>query len=220
LHKILQQNQPVLNGVDTILWDGNQNYTVTAFQKTINRGVACDRVICKAWMKLAPPKVEFFLWLALLGKLNTKVMLWKKGILQADQLRCPLCAVQTELESLDHLLVNCPISWIIWQTIAAELGKVIITPANFRNFFEQWLSIKWKNSTMRKIWCATFFAVAWSIWLVRNEIIFQQRSVNVEVLCNLIRWRVSYWTRAWKDDLQYKEEDIARNFSSLPFLFP
>jgi len=78
LHKILQQNQPVINGVDTILWDGNQSYTVKAFQQAVNRENVCDRVICKAWIKLAPPKVEFFLWLALLGKLNTKDMLWKK----------------------------------------------------------------------------------------------------------------------------------------------
>ena len=201
------------------MWDGNQDYNVRAFQKTINRGLDCDRVICKAWMKLAPPKVEFFLWLALLGKLNTKVMLWKKGILQANQLSCPLCVVQIEVESLDHLLMHCPISWSIWQTIAKELGKAITRPATFKAHFEQWLSIKWKNTSMRKIWCATFFAVAWSIWLMRNEVIFQQKQVDVEMLCNLIRWRVSYWTRAWKEDLIYKEEVIARNFSSLPILF-
>jgi len=72
---------------------------------------------------------------------------------------------------------------------------------------------------MRKIWCATFFAVAWSIWLLRNDVIFQQKSVNAEILCNLIKWRVSYWMKAWKDDVPYKEDAIAQNFSSLPILF-
>ena len=219
LYTLMQQHQPELERVDNILWDGSQNYTVRAFQKAFNRGNDCDRVICKAWMKLAPPKVEFFLWLALLGKLNTKEMLWKKGILQANQLSCSLCAVHTELESLDHLLVHCPISWNIWQEIAAELGQVIAHPATFRRHFEQWLSRKWRNTIMKKVWCATFFAVAWSIWLMRNEVIFQQKAVNVEILCNLVKWRVSFWTRAWKADLPYKEEEIARNFSSLPVLF-
>ena len=81
LNTILQQHQPVIDGKDSMLWDAKKNYTIKAFQQAFNRGSVYDSVICKAWMKLAPPKVEFFLWLALLGKLNTKEMLWKTEIL-------------------------------------------------------------------------------------------------------------------------------------------
>ena len=220
LYSNLLQYQPTITGEDTLLGDGKKDYTVKAFQEVVSRGNVGDSVICKAWMKLAPPKVEFFLWLALLGKLNTKEMLWKKGILQTNQLSCPMCAVQSEVETVDHLLVLCPISWSIWCKTAEELGQIITIPESFRNHFEQWLSRKWRNKTMRKIWCATFWAVSWSIWLMRNEIIFQQKSFNAEVLSNLVKWRVSFWTRAWKNEVPYKEDDIARNFSSLPVLFP
>ena len=193
LHTLLMQNQPVTNGSDSILWDAKKSYTVKAFQQAVNRESVFDSVICKVWMKLAPPKVEFFLWLALLEKLNTKEMLWKKGILQANQIGCPLCTAQSETENSDHLLVACPISWSIWCTIAEDLGQVITVPATFRHHFEEWMSRQWRNTIMRKLWCSTFFAVAWSLWLMRNEIIFQQKALNVEVLCNLIRWRVTFW---------------------------
>ena len=170
-----------------MLWDAKKNYTIKAFQQAVNRGSVYDSVICKAWMKLGPPKVEFFLWLALLGKLNTKEMLWKKEILQANQLGCPLCSSQSETENLDHLLVHCPISWSIWCTIAEDLGQLTTVPMNFRNHFQEWMSRQWRNIIMRKIWCSALFAVAWSLWLMRNEIIFQQKALNVEILCNLIR---------------------------------
>jgi len=71
-----------LNRNDTLIWDAKKCYTVKAFQQVVNRGVLSDNLVCKVWMNLAPPRVEFFMWLALLGKLNTKEMLWKKGVLQ------------------------------------------------------------------------------------------------------------------------------------------
>ena len=92
--------------------------------------------------ELAPPKVEFFLWLALLGKLNTKEMLWRKGILQENQLDCSLCEELPAVENLDHLFVHCPFTWSIWEKIAAELGQAITQSVNFTNHFEEWLSRK------------------------------------------------------------------------------
>jgi len=62
-------------------------------------------------MNLAPPKVEFFMWLAMLEKLNTKELLCKKGVLKEDQKSCTFCA--DEAESLNHALLACPISWSI-----------------------------------------------------------------------------------------------------------
>jgi len=44
--------------------------------------------------------------------------------------------------------------------------------------------------------------------------------LDVELLCDLIRWRVTFWSKAWKEQLPYKVDDIARNFASLPVFFP
>ena len=65
-----------------------------------------------------------------------------------------------------------------------------------------------------------FFAISWSLWLMRNEMIFQQKELNVQVLCNLIRWRVAFWTKAWKDQIPYSVNELVRKFDVIPVLFP
>ena len=219
LHNLLMQQHPVPNEIDSLTWNGEKNYTAKAYQQEVNRGAVCDNLVCKAWMNLAPPKVEFFMWLALLGRLNTKEMLWKKGLLQQHQLSCSLCLQQSVIEDIDHILVSCPISWSIWYVVAKELGQTLTEPETFRQHFEVWMSRQWRNKIMKKIWCSTFFAIAWTLWTARNELLFQQKTFDAVGLCNLIRWRVTFWTRAWKEQLPYKCNDMARNFSSIPFLF-
>ena len=168
-------------------------------------------------MNLAPPRVEFFMWLALLEKLNTKELLWRKGVLQEDQIECTFCSVQ--VESSSHLLMSCPVSWKVWCTIAEDLNQELHMPDSFRMHYEVWMGRKWRNATYRKLWCTTFFAVAWSLWLVRNEIIFQHKELDMELLCNLIRWRVACWTKAWKEKLPYNCNELARKFDVIPVLF-
>jgi len=50
-----------------------------------------------------PPQVEFILWLALLGKLHTKELMARKGILLANAISCSFCS--SHIEDLDHLLL-------------------------------------------------------------------------------------------------------------------
>ena len=92
---------------------GKDKFTVKQLdEKVIEvllQGVAVDCLVCSIWMNLAPPKVEFFLWLGLLGKLNTKGLLVTKGVLPSEANICSFCLAHGE--NLDHLLVKCPVSW-------------------------------------------------------------------------------------------------------------
>jgi len=214
----IEKHNPVQNKEDVLLWKAKKCYTVKEFQKETTRGAVYDSIVCKVWMKLAPPKVEFFMWLALLGKLNTKEVLWKKGLLQVNQLNCPFCTA--EIESLSHILMACPASWTIWDIIAKDMDQVLSMPGSFKQHFEEWMKRKWRNTIMKKIWCSSFFAISWSLWLMRNEMIFQQKEMNVQMLCNLIRWRVAFWTKAWKDQIPYSTSELVRKFDVIPLLFP
>jgi len=46
----------------------------------------------------------------------------------------------------------------------------------------------------------------------RNEIVFQQKTVEAEVLGYMIRWRIAMWSKAWKESLPYSVGELARNF--------
>jgi len=106
----------------------------------------------------------------------------------------------------------------IWTLIAGKLGQFLTIPVTFRQHYEMWMAISWKNRLSKKLWASTFFTVAWRIWLTRNEIIFQQQDFNQEVLCQNIKRRVAFWTKAWKDHIPYIEEELARNFANIPVI--
>ena len=73
-----------------------------------------DCLVLSVWVNLAPSKVELFLLLALMGKLNTKDMLHRKGIIFAQALRCSFCGMH--IENLDHLSVSCSFSRSVWSS--------------------------------------------------------------------------------------------------------
>jgi len=220
LQRCLQHYKVDQSKDDRLWWGTEKCYTVKALQKQLSSRDSsrdsCDNLVCKAWMKLAPPKVEFFMWLALLGKLNTKEVLWRKGILQEDQLECPFCSAPKE--TVDHILMDCPTSWEIWSLIAKDMHQNIPKPMTFRQHFEGWITRKWNNTIMKKFWQSTFFAIAWSLWKMRNEVVFQQKVVDVVALYNLTKWRIIFWSKAWMDKNSYTEEEMVRHFSDIPVI--
>ena len=179
----------------------------------MNLEVEIDSIVCTVWKKLAPPKVEF-LWLALLGKLNTRQRLCDKGILKEDQSICPFCALHPE--SIDHILLSCSFSQQVWLSISTELGKPLTVSASFKEHYERWMAISWRRGMSKKVWISTFFAVDWNIWLTTNEIIFQNKVFNHEVICQNIKRKMAFWTKAWEERLPCTEEELARNLGILP----
>lgn len=63
----------------------------------------------KVWKPTALPKVEFFTWLAVLDRLNTKVFLQHYGLITAVENAC--CCCQTEEESLHYPIQHCQQVW-------------------------------------------------------------------------------------------------------------
>lgn len=61
-------------------------------------------MIAGLWKILVPYRVEIFVWLAMLGTLNTKDKLIRLGILEASNGPCLLC--NSEPESGEHALFS------------------------------------------------------------------------------------------------------------------
>jgi len=148
LLSLLSQHYPQQNQDDTLLWKDDTKFTVKDLQQSITMDVAIDNLVCTVWMNLAPPKVEFFMWLALLGKLNTKQRLNGRGILKDNQNACTFCAM--EPETLDHLLLTCPKSMSIWTSVANELDQHLSFPDTFSQHFEKWMTLKWKSKNQQE----------------------------------------------------------------------
>uniref|UniRef100_A0A7C9DGK8 Reverse transcriptase zinc-binding domain-containing protein n=1 Tax=Opuntia streptacantha TaxID=393608 RepID=A0A7C9DGK8_OPUST len=101
--------------------------------------VAVDDLASTVWMNIAPPRVEFMVWLALLGKLHTKDMLVKKRIILEECNLCSFCSMHTE--TCDHLLMHCSVAWQVWSEIANDLGlRQMLQQQSFRRMYEWWIS--------------------------------------------------------------------------------
>jgi len=179
---------------------------------------AVDSLVCTVWRNIAPPKVELMLWLALLERHNTKDLLVKKGLLHSHGNVCSFCAQPQE--DIDHLLLNCRISWNTWCTIAADFGVKLARQQRFRHFYESWMSKRFHNIIQNKLFILAFFAVAWSLWTKRNKVVFEQQELDLHALQLTIKWRIAMWSKAWKEVIPYNAEQLAGNFSAIPILLP
>jgi len=223
LQGILQHHHPRHNAKDQLRWGNKSNFCtkglMTEVGKVNQRNVIVDNLASTVWMKVAPPKVEFMTWLALLGKLNTREMLVRKGILNSEDNKCSFC--QSNPETLDHLLLSCAVSRNVWNNIAADIGVRLEEEQQcFRRFYEWWMTRYHPNKLRKKLCILSFFATTWSLWTKRNMIVFQNEDFEHQTLCHIIKWRIALWSKAWKDTIPYSVEELVRNFHTIPRLFP
>jgi len=222
LQTMLQQYPLVQNGTDQLLWCGKPLFStkslVTEAMRISLSNVTVDNLVSTVWKNIAPPKVEFMVWLALLGKLHTKELLLRKGLRNFDNVLCCFCS--THIETGDHLLVSCQISWHIWSMIAADLGLRLETQQSLRQLYEWWMARHSPNKLRKKLTTVSFFAVTWSLWHQRNMMIFQNQDFDQATLYHTIKWRIALWSKAWRDTNPYSTEELVRQFSSIPILFP
>nr|XP_029148315.1 uncharacterized protein LOC114925208 [Arachis hypogaea] len=61
------------------------------------------------WKGLVPPRVELFVWFALIGRVNTKDRLSQFGIISHEDVTCVLC--NNGVEDVHHLFLGCIFAW-------------------------------------------------------------------------------------------------------------
>ncbi|GJY92501.1 RNA-directed DNA polymerase, eukaryota [Tanacetum coccineum] len=94
--------------------DGNFNVKDLAFMVydiCLHVGNTTQKTL---WNKLAPKKVNVFIWRVLHGRISVRVELDKRGI-ELDSILCPCC--DDSLESYDHCLVTCNVAKTVWDRI-------------------------------------------------------------------------------------------------------
>lgn len=209
---------------DSISWNlgKNEGFTVSSLTSSVMASratrVGVDNIAAAAWKKLAPPKVEFMVWLALLDKLHTKSIIFLKDLLPIDQINCEFC--NSGPETADHLFVTCREIWAVWCAVARAWGLYLVIPNSLRGLFEIWVEVKLGSKFMRKVWVTAFFAIVWSTWKARNDKIFNLQPFEQEQLISCIKFRVGCWITTWQDNFMYCLADVVRCFDNLRILGP
>lgn len=123
------------------------------------------------WKCLAPVKVQAFSWRLLLDRLLMRVQLFRRGILQDPHAHCCVfCFLQ--LETRDHLFFSCNFSYQVWSMVLslARCFSVVLHNIGVDHYLHHSYLIRGKS--FRKSRYVIWHAVTWSLWLMRNSMIF------------------------------------------------
>lgn len=166
---------------DSFIWDPNGgSYSVKEGYKALQAQTALNnwQYHKSVWKIESLPKIKFFNWTLLHGKLLTAENLKKKGI-QGPSI-CFMC--KNSEESLNHLFIECPIASVCWKQIASPLD-IGDLPAQIPLLQKGWGKLfptASKNSTLAKrFWASIPPNLCWQIWLARNACIFKDKKPNV-----------------------------------------
>ncbi|GMP35715.1 hypothetical protein CsSME_00008056 [Camellia sinensis var. sinensis] len=163
------------------------------------------------WNNFAPPKVQFFGWLAWLGKVKTSSFLHRIGILDGSaNLACVFC--QNEIETVDHIFLFCPFVWLLSSNIIRWWGLQSIIPGSVNGLLQWWFGCRMKKLE-KKIWMV--LAILWSTWKHRNDCIFNGSQPNLEDLCKIVKVRVAMWLKASPIQVEYSINDLVFNIQQV-----
>ncbi|KAK0605531.1 hypothetical protein LWI29_027833 [Acer saccharum] len=177
----------------SIAWSGCSNglFTVGSFRKGLedNR----NNIIMDfkgIWQGICLPKIEIFLWQLLRGRVLVKEVINKCGLEQISDIGCPFC--EYELETIDHAFLHCRWSMFVWEECMNWCHN-----RNFNGWFEGWRGCCLSPKS-KKIWCSLLFAVSWTIWKCRNQLVFEGNRLSTEQAINMIKFRIVWWFKHFK----------------------
>ena len=124
------------------------------------------------WKLDIMPKIKIFLWQMCHNALPVRGNLFRRGC-QLDPI-CPLCT--NDIESSEHLFQDCPQTRQSWELAQQHRWIPYQTPTTASNSwlpkFETFLATYDKKTLQRIAF------LLWSIWRMRNDVIFQQAVVQ------------------------------------------
>ncbi|TYI31182.1 hypothetical protein ES332_A05G435900v1 [Gossypium tomentosum] len=159
---------------------------------------AFDRI----WKLKVPSRVRYFLWLIAIDRVPTKDFLIKKGVKILDTVNvCPWC--NREREKTDHFF-NCIFINGFWKRIFNwwDIGWKGVN--NFEDFYSCCFKVKIFGSC-KSLWLIAIAAAVWSIWLARNEMVFDNKVLTMDTLVFHAKMRALLWSRAAFDECRFHE---------------
>ncbi|KAL8481726.1 hypothetical protein ACS0TY_028027 [Phlomoides rotata] len=180
------ENKPKQGAVDKWKWrhssDGkysvNKAYTMLLESETGSRPVGGDQVFLKLWKTWATRKAVLTAWKILKERVATKDNLIKRGAnFSTVERACPLC--NKEEDNTRHLFFQCEVTFGIWGQIMKWLRISMVLHESPSTHFLQFRDYLGKGDRA-KVAATIWIGVTWSIWNLRNNVVFNGKMINVE----------------------------------------
>ncbi|KAL4388297.1 hypothetical protein GQ457_09G027380 [Hibiscus cannabinus] len=194
--------------MDWISWEGSSDgkFSVKSLVNKLSSRVFSDgEWKSLVWRGIVPPKVEIFTWLVIRKRIPVRVDLASRGVSFMNNILCPLCGLYPE--SVFHLLFNCTVAWQVWSRCAAYWGLSLAFPGDPGAFLLAWHGIC-PSEALDSIWHFLPFAILWTIWLFRNDMVFNNCQLDVVQLFFLVKTRAASWFKACAPDSICSLDDL------------
>ncbi|KAF5790976.1 putative RNA-directed DNA polymerase [Helianthus annuus] len=206
LHQLMSMinGRMVSMGPDLWKWnpEGNGCFSVASIKKSLSSvgRVISDRVF--EWNNWVPKKVGIVAWRAEMERLPTRSALARRNVPVPNQL-CVLCGEYEE--TCDHIFVSCHFAQSVWQNIAVWCKIPPIIAFGINDLLSLHVSIP--GSKRRKAVHAIVMVAIWSIWKIRNDVVFRQVSPIFTKALDEIKSMAYLWiknrskvvTLSWED---------------------
>lgn len=165
-------------------------------------------ILVGLWVKSAPPKMQFFCWLALRGRVKTSYFLKRIGVL-AVTVSSSFVFCNVVEETLDHVLLFCPLIWECWFIMVKWWDLVWAIPSSVQGLLHWWSRDKFKSkeSRIRQVIPSVVF---WYVWKLRNDCKFKGALPAVEDLTERIKLHIALWAK-WLLKVDYSTHDFVSN---------
>ena len=121
------------------------------------------------WINHAPPRVRFFAWLLVQGKIQCRTNLLVKTIIEDST--CELC--KADAESPDHLILHCQTASQYW----AHLGIAV----RHASVSQLWL-LERPPRIPTQHYHTFLLLCAWQIWKHRHDVVFRSKEPSLLLL--------------------------------------
>ncbi|GKV11754.1 hypothetical protein SLEP1_g22978 [Rubroshorea leprosula] len=160
------------------------------------RGPVETKFFKRVWNPVLPSKIVAFNWKVMMDRIPTKLNLFKRGVIKdMEDGKCTLCEVEDE--DINHLFFNGNVVRWLWVACAKWWGITIKLDKDCRKTFESFGT--WtKHPSIKEGWDNIWNTLVWSMWLARNQKIFQDSEANRGKIFELIQLRSFVWIKAKK----------------------
>ena len=126
------------------------------------------------WKLRIPSKAGVFVWRLLRDRLPTKVNLRKRHV-EINDLQCPFCRRMEE--DATHLFFHCSKITPLWWEALSWVRILSVFQQLPRQHFSQHMADKVEGIRGNR-WRAWWVAFTWTVWQLRNKILFSNGTYN------------------------------------------
>ena len=172
------RGQDIINKKDrwTIAGAPNGTYTTDWFRDCMESFKTMGQIQQNFWNKWVAKKVNIFIWCLLKEHIPTRQKLCDMGM-DIPSTICPLC--DTLEEDITHLFFDCSKVADLWQNFSVWWSENVPRVSRAEDLFVWTWQTKRSEKDCRILQVA-IIAVLYSIWRVRNGVVFEKKKMEVE----------------------------------------